>query len=75
MTTDAELGDYLFEYPPDWVEGLIEDVLVAEGEGTSIAFCRAGELSDDDHRVITHILLGVESDQADEAKATADAAC
>jgi pimeloyl-ACP methyl ester carboxylesterase len=75
ITTDAELGDYLFDYPPDWVEGMIEDVLVAEGTGESVAACRAGELSDDDHRAVTHILLGVESDAAETGRRQASDAC
>ena len=50
-------------------------MLVAEGTGDSIAACRAGELSDDEHRVVTHILLGVESEAADTARRQAAAAC
>ena len=58
-----------------WTEGLIEDVLVAEGTGTAVAACRAGELAGEEHRVVTHILLGVESDAATRARAQAAAAC
>ena len=43
----------------------MEEVLVAEGAGTSFAACHAGELAGEDHRVVTHVLLGVESDAAD----------
>ena len=75
LTTDAELGDHLFAFPPRWTEGLIEDVLVAEGTGTAVAGCRAGELASEEHRVVTHILLGVESDAATRARAQAAAAC
>jgi hypothetical protein len=54
---------------------MIEDVLVAEGTGDTVAACRAGELSDDDHRVVTHILLGVESGAAETARRQAASSC
>ena len=61
IATDAELGDYLFEYPPDWVEGpILRRCSSPRGWTRTAAGCVAGELSGDDHRVVTHVLLGVD---------------
>ena len=56
-STDAEIGDHLFDYQSWWVRPWLEDVFVAEGAAE--ARCLARELSGVDHRVLTHLLLGV----------------
>jgi len=73
MTTDGEIGDYLFDYQSWWVRPWLEDVFVTEG--VADAQCLARELTDADHRVLTHLLLGVQSAAADEARAEAEARC
>ena len=75
LSTDTEIGDHLFGYPSWWVRPWLADVLIAEGTEPDQARCMAGELTSVDHRIITHLLLGVHSTQADDARATAAAAC
>jgi pimeloyl-ACP methyl ester carboxylesterase len=75
LTTDAEIGDHLFGYPSWWVRPWLEDVLIAEGTDDDLAVCMAGELTTVDHRVVTHLLLGVQSGSAAAARAAAEAAC
>jgi hypothetical protein len=75
LATDAEIGDHLFGYPSWWVRPWLTDVLVAEGTAEDVAQCMAGELTSADHRVITHVLLGVHSTQATDARTAAAAAC
>lgn len=74
MPTDGEIGDHLFDYQSSWVRPWLEDVLVAEGAGGD-GRCLARELAGADHRVLTHLLLGVQSPAANEATAAAEAAC
>ena len=51
----------------------LEDVF--DAEGAADARCLARELSGIDHRVLTHLLLGVESVAAADARAVAEQAC
>ena len=64
LTTDPEIGDHLFGYPAWWVRPWLEEVLIAEGTDEDTARCMADELDGIDHRVITHLLLGVRSTEA-----------
>ncbi|MET0327126.1 MAG: alpha/beta fold hydrolase [Ilumatobacteraceae bacterium] len=75
LVTDAEIGDYLFDYPEYWVRPWLEEVFVAEGSPDEEAACLAGELAGSPHRVVTHLLLGVRSTEAVAARGTAEAAC
>ncbi len=72
-STDTEVGDHLFDYQSWRVRPWLEDVFVAEGAAG--ARCLARELSGIDHRVLTHLLLGVESAAAADARAVAEQAC
>ena len=77
--TDAELADSLFGYGandgPDWVAG----ALVARGDATfDDAFCVADAIVDlgaPDDRLISHVILEVDSADAERALADALAGC
>ncbi len=75
LVRDRDIGRYLFEYPPTWVRPLLEEALRAEGLDVERATCLAGELDRADHRVITHVLLGVTSPRATAARLRAEEAC
>jgi pimeloyl-ACP methyl ester carboxylesterase len=75
LVRDRDIGRYLFEYPPEWVRPLLEEKLLAEGIDGEQASCLAGELDRADHRVITHVLLGVTSSRATAARLRAESSC
>ena len=58
---DAGIGEYLFEFPADVVGPWITEVLVAEGVTADAAECASTALAGADHRIVTHLLLGVRS--------------
>ena len=70
---DAEESDYLFALPPSYVEPWIEDVL--DESGIDAAACRAAELATSGDRIVSHLVLGVESPAAVAANDKAGVAC
>ncbi len=75
VTTDAEIADVLFGYDASWVAPALAGVLEDEGESPDQAECESESLATSPHRVVTHLFLGVESDEARAARAAATTAC
>ncbi|MET0143830.1 MAG: alpha/beta hydrolase [Ilumatobacteraceae bacterium] len=70
-----DLAGHLFEYQGWWVEPLLVEVFVAEGASDRVATCMGRRLAGADHRIITHLLLGVRSVDVDAARAAATRSC
>jgi TAP-like protein len=75
VTDDAELADDLFVHDRGIAANWVGNVLETRGEDPDVATCMGREVATTDDSTISHVILGVTSDEAVDALAAARAAC
>ncbi|MBA3287931.1 MAG: alpha/beta fold hydrolase [Acidimicrobiia bacterium] len=74
-TTEAEIGRFVFGYPAWWVSPILERTLRRQGVDETVAACMAPILATEPHRIVTHLLVGVQSPVSVAASERAEHGC